>query len=120
MLRQQVPITLGAQRLQPRRSLVRVSCDTSSSEKKLFPLLNSSVAKQRNNTIKDNINRLIAIATNEVKEFNELIKELDLEHKKAFKINQGDIEAQYDNNDKSSPKDGNESDNDENIFINSK
>ena len=49
-----------------------------------WPLLNTSSAKARNVSIKDNINKLIMIGTNDVKEFVELAKEFDVAHKKAI------------------------------------
>lgn len=91
-----------------------------SSEKKVLPLLNTEIARQRNATIKENINKLIAIASKEVKEFNELMKELDVEHKKALKfINiNGDKEDTHQSCDPSS--NGYESDDEDNIFITDK
>ena len=72
-----------------------------SQQNKIFPLLGSPSAKQRNLSIKDNINKLILIGTKEVKEFSELMKEFDIAHKKALNI-----------------AEKKESLNDENIFLN--
>ncbi len=98
-----------------RRLIVRVHAENKpqSTDKKVLPLLNTELAKQRNATIKENINKLIAIATNDVKEFNELIKELDIEHKKALKF------ASYEDSKEQPTNSGTESD-DENIFISNK
>lgn len=78
----------------PNVRCVRTKCaGPSSSNQKFnlashFPLLNGDVAKKRNATLKDNINKLIAIGSNDLKECSDLAVELDLAHKKALKINQ--------------------------------
>lgn len=82
------------------------SKNTKNSISKLFPLLDTEKAKKRNASIKENINKLIAIANNDVKEFNELIKEFDVEHKKALKMKS-----------ESGTESGGETSDDENIFI---
>jgi hypothetical protein len=58
-------------------------------KKKILPLLDTVSAKKRNSTIKENINKLIAIGNNEINEFNELMKEFDIAHKKALKFDSG-------------------------------
>lgn len=78
----------------PNVRCVRTKCaGPSSSNQKfnltsLFPLLNGDVAKKRNATLKDNINKMIAIGSNDLKECYDLAVELDVAHKKALKINQ--------------------------------
>lgn len=77
----------------PNVRCVRTNCaGPSSSNQKfnltnLFPLLNGDVAKKRNATLKDNINKMIAIGSNDLKECYDLAVELDVAHKKALKIN---------------------------------
>ena len=75
--------------MQRARFVQQVRCDAGSQntpKKPLFPLLNTPSAKKRNVSIKENINKLIAIGTSEVKEFNELMKEFDIAHKKALDV----------------------------------
>jgi hypothetical protein len=69
-----------------RQFSVAVRCDAESKPKtnKFLPLLNGPGAKKRNASIKENLNKLIAIGTSEFKEVYEFAKELDIEHKKAF------------------------------------
>lgn len=71
-----------------RTAYVKVRCDATppSNKKSILPLLNTQAAKKRNDSIKENINKLIAIGTNEVKEFTELMKEFDIAHKKALDV----------------------------------
>jgi hypothetical protein len=76
-----------------RSRYVRVRCEDSTNKNtknmnKLFPLLNGPTAKKRNETIKENINKAIALGTKEFKDAYDIVVELDLAHKKAFKIDQ--------------------------------
>jgi hypothetical protein len=93
-----------------RTPVVSVRCDASSSKpNKFFPLLNGPGAKKRNASIKENLNKLIAIGTAEFREAYEFALELDEAHKKAFNLNkaqEGDLNI----------KDSDKED-DENIFI---
>ena len=66
---------------------VRVRNETHEKPKKsMLPLLNTVLAKKRNESIKENINKLIAIGTTEIDEFKELMTEFDVAHKKALNI----------------------------------
>lgn len=102
--------------LKSRLTTCRIRNETSSNPrpdpKKILPLLDTVAAKKRNSTIKENINKLIAIANNDIHEFNELIKEFDMEHKKALKFEKCNSTA---------TSSGSESDDDEpheeNVFI---
>lgn len=73
---------------------VKTRCSGSSSSNQkfnmsnMFPLLNGEVAKKRNVTLKDNLNKMIAIGSNDLKECYDLAVELDVAHKKALKIKQ--------------------------------
>ena len=64
---------------------VSVRCETTANRlKQAFPLLTGKSAQQRNATIKENLNKLIAIATTDMKECYDLAVELDVAHKKAL------------------------------------
>lgn len=71
-----------------RQRCVRVRAESNGTPRfvKMFPALLGPVAKKRNETIKENINKIVAIGTAEVKEAYELALELDEAHKKALKI----------------------------------
>jgi hypothetical protein len=79
-----------------RSATVPVRCEGSANKNnkntkninKLFPLLNGPTAQKRNETIKENINKAIALGTKEFKDAYDIVVELDLAHKKAFKIDQ--------------------------------
>jgi hypothetical protein len=66
---------------------ISVRCNAESSrpiQNKLFPLLDGPGAKKRNISVKENINKLVAIGNAEIKEVYNLAIELDEAHKKAF------------------------------------
>lgn len=73
-----------------RYATVPVRCESSAKKtmNKLFPLLNGPTAQKRNETIKENINKAIALGTKEFKDAYDIVVELDIAHKKAFKIDQ--------------------------------
>jgi hypothetical protein len=75
-----------------RQHCVRVRAESNGTPRfvKMFPALLGPVAKKRNETIKENINKIVAIGTAEVKEAYELALELDEAHKKALKIKKDD------------------------------
>lgn len=67
-----------------RSSFVSVRCESTAPKNKFLPLLNGPGAKKRNASIKENLNKVIAIGTSEFKEVYEFALELDEAHKKAF------------------------------------
>ena len=113
------------------RTVVKVRCDSKSSSSQSNPTVKniSNIRKEfektRSNTLKDNVNKLIAIARSDIKEYSDLFKELDDVHKESINnfINQV---KNYVNDNKSSKKtsgvkdssDSTEESQDENIFLN--
>lgn len=81
---------LTISRSRSRYATVPVRCEGSAKKtmNKLFPLLNGPTAQKRNETIKENINKAIALGTKEFKDAYDIVVELDLAHKKAFNIDQ--------------------------------
>ena len=79
---------LSLSRSRSRTVSVRCEGSTNKSINKFFHLLNGPTAKKRNETIKENINKAIALGTKEFKDAYDIVIELDLAHKKAFKIDQ--------------------------------
>ena len=76
----------------------------------VFPLLNSETAKKRNASIKENLNKLIAIGTADLKECYDLAVELDNAHKEALNFGKDKKDTK--------PVESSDSDgNDENIFL---
>jgi hypothetical protein len=90
-----------------RSRYVRVRCEDSTKKNtkntkfinKLFPLLDGPTAQKRNETIKENINKAVALGTKEFKDAYDIVVELDIAHKKAFNIDQEDskVKAEAEN-----------------------
>lgn len=76
------------------RRSVMVRCEANGSNpinlNKMFPLLNNDVVKKRNATIKENLNKLIAIGSADLKQCYDLAVELDKEHKAALKMSKAE------------------------------
>jgi hypothetical protein len=94
----------------PNARCVRTRCSGAPKPKlnitDVFPLLNGEVAKKRNATIKDNLNKFIAIGSNDLKECYDLVVELDQAHKEAFKMKKDNM-----------PSENNQVSEDDNIFV---
>lgn len=70
--------------------MVRCEANKSFNLSKMFPLLNNEVVKKRNESIKENLNKFIAIGSADLKQCYDLAVELDKEHKAALKIKNND------------------------------
>lgn len=104
------------------RCSVRTRCASSGPKKpafnlsNVFPLLNGEVAKKRNATIKENLNKMISIGSNDLKECYDLAVELDLAHKDALNMKK-DPKTPTNSTDESSVSNATSVDvEDENIF----
>lgn len=92
-------LTISRSRIS-RCSTINVRCEGSAQKNinKLFPLLNGPTAQKRNEAIKDNINKAIALGTKEFKDAYDIVVELDIAHKKAFNIDQeNEVKAEAEN-----------------------
>jgi len=65
------------------RTMVRPKCSTEKTETPIS-ISRKQFEKKRSESLKDNVNKLLAIASNDVKEYSAFFKELDEIHKKEL------------------------------------
>jgi len=104
------------------RTVLKVKCESNSSNNQVKNITNirKEFEKSRSLILKDNVNKLLAIARSDVKEYSDLFKELDNVHKESINnfINQVKNYVNDNKYSKDEKKDDQSNKDEENIFIN--
>lgn len=99
------------------RSVSKILCSSEKKKESPISISRKQFEKKRNVSLKENVNKLLAIASGDVKEYSEFFKELDDIHKKELGQFIDKVKANFSKSQETSVIDEDD-ENDENIFTN--